>query len=365
MADQFTWSINGDIGTEFRRLTGRKTTGQLSNAEVNKWINDYYVNFFSGDAKVDEFDTFFTQALSATDDGEYSLSQDVDRIDDPVTINGAQIELFRDRELFFGSLHATGRHFHNHFHFRSAQSHHLGSFRDFEQFITDPNLVIGTVNAARVKHDAFDYRVQDFSFSKATSEVALTGSDIPEDKYGAWSFKIDSDGDITVAAATANATGYDTPRKALDVLTVSDSTTAYMGYVTVMKSDGAFTPDTTLLSAANVTATFTDGVFESRATPVAALLFGQKLFVGPKPNDIYQFKAIQVADRPTALEDGVEIADAKWGRLIATNSALFYLNSIGDQTRIDELSRGSTFFNDAVEQDKIKRLLGQKVQRRF
>ncbi|KKK64120.1 hypothetical protein LCGC14_2987430, partial [marine sediment metagenome] len=83
MADTKTWTLE-EIRDLFRPMTGRRDTGQLSDVNANKEINDYYVNLFSHDSGVDEFNVFFTQALSATDDGIYSLGQNIDRLDDPV-----------------------------------------------------------------------------------------------------------------------------------------------------------------------------------------------------------------------------------------------------------------------------------------
>lgn len=354
MADTKTWTL-AEIRALWRELTGRPSTGQISDVNVNKEINDYYVNHFSHDAGVDEFNVFYTQALSATDSGIYSIAQNIDRFDDPVTINGREIILCRDREIFFGT--------HDHYHYRGTRTHLHGQYKD-EQFITDPNLAIGTSNTARVKHDAFDFEVQGKSYSKATSEVALTGSAVPLGLYGAWSLRVDTDGDITVTAAGANGTGYATPRIALDALTTADAESAYMGYVTVTKSDGAFTPDTTLLGAANVTATYTDGKFENRAEPTMALLFGQNLYLRPKPNDIYEFEALSIADRPTAFADDTAVPDdAKWGPVIAAKSASRYLKRFGE----DSTSAGSRIADDmpSVRSDKIKRLLGQVIQRRF
>ncbi len=365
MADVKTWKLSEQRDL-FRELTGRPSTGQILDANVNKEINDYYVNHFSHDAKVDEFNVFFTQALSATDSGIYSLSENIDRLDGPITINGRQIAFFRDRELFFGSFD----HYHGHGHFLGGNfnltSSHLGvQFKD-EQFITDPTLAIGTSNAARVKHADFDYKIGDFSYSKATSEVALTGSAIPQGKYGAWSLKIDEDGDITVAAAIDNATGYDTPRKALDALGSSDSDSAYMGYVTVTKSDGAFTPDTTLLSATNVTDTFTDGKFENRGEPLSALLYGSNLYVKPKANDIYELESLSIADRPTAFADDDAVPDdAKWGPVIASMAALFFLQRNGEDAVAAQVAVVAKKYMSSIRSDKIKRILGQVVQRSF
>ncbi len=357
-----TWNL-AQLVSRFREDTGRSDTGDISDTDVQDLLNDYYVNMFPSDAEVDEFNIFFTQALSATDDGVYAIAQSVDRLDDPVTINGNQITLYRDRELFFGE---DRRHGHDH-HFRGTNiTLNTSLFHKFEdeQFITDPTLVIGT-DTTKVKHSAFDYRINDFSFSKATSEVALTGSAIPEDKYGAWSLKVDEDGTITVAAATTNATGFASPRLALEGLDSSDSASAYMGYVTVMKSDGAFTPATTALDASNVTATFTDGKFENRTTPISALLYGQDLYVHPKPNDIYEFKALQIADRPTALTGTDVIADPKHGPAIARGTAILFLEPRGGQDRIADLAVTTRHIFNSIRSDKIKRLLGQEIQRNF
>lgn len=359
-----TWTL-AEMRAKFREYTGRVTTDQISDSDINDLINDYYVNQFPNDAQVNEFDTFFTQALSATDDGIYALDSTVDRLDDPVTINGAQIHFSRDREEFFSTDHHHHfTHFNNTGPTRPSVFFH-GQFVD-EQFITAPTLVIGASDSKKVKHSDFDYDIQGFSYSKASSEVALTGSAIPQSKFGAWSLKIDTDGTITVAAATDNVTGYDTPRIALEDLESSDSTSAYMGYVTVTKSDGAFTPDTTALDAANVTATFTDGKFENRGEPVRALLYGSDLYVDPKPNDIYELKALQIADRPTAFTgDSDKPADPKHGPPIAAGTAWIFLITNGDIEKAAELTRLTGYYKASVRSDKIKRLLGRVPVRRF
>ncbi len=355
-----TWTMTQMIA-RWREDTGRSQTTDISDSTVLDLINDYYVNQFSSDAEVDEFNIFFTQALSATDTGIYSLSQDVDRLDDPVTINGREIVLYRDRELFFST---QDHHHFLHRRFGGARTTLTGQFSD-EQFITDPGLAIGVSDTTKVLHAAFDYEIQGKAYSKATSEVALTGDAVPEDKYGAWSLRIATDGTITVTAAGDNSTGYLTPRIALDALTTSDASSAYMGYVTVMKSDGAFTPDTTALDASNVTDTYTDGRFENRGEPAAALLYGQNVYVRPKPNDIYQLKALQIADRPTALGLSDAVADLKWGPAIARGAAIAYLEPRGGRERIADLVLTTTRMFDSIRSDKIKRLLGEVIQRNF
>lgn len=362
-AQVLTWNMTQLIA-RWREDTGRSQTTDISDNEVAALINDYYVNYFGSDTGVDEFNTFFTQALSATDDGVYDLAQNIDRLDDPVTINGNEITLYRDRENFFSSLFHHGHNHHFSGSFTLHNQHHLGKFED-EQFITDPTLIIGSSDTTKVKHSDFDYRINEISYSKDSSEVNLTGDAVPQGKYGAWSLKIDEDGDITVTAATDNATGYLTPRLALEALTSSDSTSAYMGYVTVKKSDGAFTPATTALDASNVTATFTDGRFENRTTPISALLYGQQLFVHPKANDIYEFKALSISDRPTALDTSDELADPKHGPAVARGSAILYLGGKAGEDRIVELAPSTKHIYASVRSDKIKRLLGGEIIRQF
>ncbi len=349
---------------KWREHTGRSQTTDISDSDVIDIINDYFVNYFSSDTGVDELNVFFTQALSATDSGVYSIAQSVDRLDDPVTINGRQIELFRDRELFFGTDHHHHRFFGHSFIGSRTTNHFLGQFED-EQFITDPVLAIGTGDTTKVKHGDFDYSINSLAYSKASSEVDLTGDAVPEDKYGAWSLRIDEDGDITVAAASDNVTGYLTPRLALEALTNSDSDSAYMGYVTVIKSDGAFTPATTALNDSGVTDTFTDGRFETRTEPTAALLYGQDLYVRAKANDIYELRALQISQRPTALAAGDAVADVKWASMIALGAAILYLKGVHDDVRADELVSTMSFRKGSIKQDKIKRLLGQVIERNF
>ena len=365
MIDVKTWKLS-EIRTLWRELTGRPSANQISDADVNKEVNDYYVNHFSSDAEVDEFDVFFTQALSATDSGVYAIDQSVDRLDDPVTINGNQIVLERNREVFFSGIHDHGYHHHFHgSHVTTLHNTHFDKFED-EQFITDPALAIGS-DTTKVAHSAFDYLINNFAYSKVASEVDLTGDTVPQNKYGAWSLKIDSDGTITVASADDNVTGYDTPRLALEDLESSDSESAYMGYVTVISTDaGGFVPATTALDDSAVTDTFTDGRFETRTTPTSALLYGQNLYVKPKANDIYELQALQIADRPTAFADDDAVPDdRKWGPVIASMSALLFLERNGEDDVAAKVAIVAKKYMNSIRSDKIKRLLGQVPERNF
>jgi hypothetical protein len=337
-----TWNI-AELIARWRTLTGLSSTADLSDAAVTDLINDYYVNHFPTDGAINEFDTFLTQALSATDDGEYSIDDGVDRLDDPVTINGDPILLARDRERFFNEYPAD------------------------EQYVTAPTLAIGASDTAAILNAAFTYRISGYTYSKASAETSFSGlNTVPQNKYGAFSLKIDEDGTVTIAEATSNSTGYDTPRLALEGLTGADGDSCYMGYVTAISTASAgFIPGTTALDTGTLTVTYTDGRFDIRNEPEAALLYGTKLYIRPKPNDIYEFRALQVAQRPTALSGSTTIADPKHGPMIAAGAAMLYLNSVKDFDGAKEIAVQFKYYQRAVKQDKIKRLLGQPIKRSF
>lgn len=319
--DEFTWVLS-EIRTEFRRLTGRSQTTDISDSDCNKFINDYYVNYFPEDALVVNFDGFFTQETAPSDDGEYSLAQTIVKLMEPMTIDGKEITFYQDKNQFFID------------------------YPDDEQFITDPTLVIGSSDSTKVKNSAFKYDLNGTSYSKASAETAFSGlSTVPQNKYGAFSLKIDEDGTITIAEADGNSTGYDAPSLAIDALASADSDTAFMGFVTVISTDsGGFVPGTTALDDSAVTDTFTDGKPSNRDTPLAALVVQNKLYLRPRPGDIHLFKAASEMNRPDALSgDIVAPADVKWGPAIALGAAIRFLASRGGLERIQELTGITNF----------------------
>ncbi|MBW2561559.1 MAG: hypothetical protein JRE40_12000 [Deltaproteobacteria bacterium] len=340
MADVFTWTLT-EIRAHWRELTGRSTTGAISDTDVNKWINDYYVNYFAEDANVDDLNDFNTFTTAPTDTGEYDLAQGVLKIDDPITVNGNMIEFYADAQLFFE------RH------------------PDDEQYITDPGIAIGSVDPIKVLHDAFSYNIAGNAYSKATSEVAFSGlSTVPQHLYGAFSLTIDADGDITINEAGANSTGYATPALAINALEAADSDSAYMGYVTVVSTDaGGFVPGTTALDDAAVTDTYTDGQPKNHNQPTAAVRYADKLYLRPRPDDIYRVKYPYIK-RPDALEAADAPLDAKWGTMIALGAAILFLATKGEQERVVELTGAPVSLSD-FRSKSIARKKRKQNQRRY
>ena len=320
MAD-LTWKLS-EIRTRWRDLTGRGSTGDISDAIVNALINDYYVDYFPEDALVTNFDAFFTQEALATDNGEYSLAQTIVKLMEPMTINGAEITFYQDKNYFFQM------------------------YPDDEQYITSPTLAIGSSDTKKVLNSAFTYDIQGQSYSKASAETTFSGLDtVPQNKYGAFCLKIDSDGTITIYEADDNETGYNSAALAIAGLPDADSDSAYLGIVTVISTDsGGFVPGTTALGDSAVTDTYTNGDPAKRGTPSGALYIHNKLFLRPKADDIYQFQAASEMNRPDALSSDTSVpADMKWGPMIALGAAILYLAPRGGKERIEELTGDPNF----------------------
>lgn len=307
-----TWNL-AQIRSTARDLIGEHLTGNLSNATIDGMINEYYTDHFPEESGMTEFQTDLTQDVTPTDSGEYSLAQTVIAVEEPVTLDGKRIQLLTDKEQFFNL------------------------YPEDEDYITPPTLAIGTSDTAAVANSAFKYSLGGYSYSKAAAETSLSGDAVPANKYGAWMLTIDEDGTITVTESEDNATGYASPGQAIADLDHSDDE-AVMGYVTII-STAIFTPGTTALNDAAVTATFTDGRADMRGCPEAVLVYGGKLFVRPRSDDWHRVEAQMSLQRPSALSaDASEPLDEKWGRLLAVGAAILYLNDQGDTTRVSELS---------------------------
>lgn len=133
-----------------------------------------------------------------------------------------------------------------------------------------PGLAIGST-VQNVSNVAFTYIINGIQYSKAAVAAGTApGNDvIPQNKYGAVAFDIDSAGTITAVEAPNNAVGYTTAALAAAALPAAASTKSRMGWVTGMKSDGALTFGTTALNAANTTVAYTNAqtVFQLVGNP--------------------------------------------------------------------------------------------------
>jgi len=305
------------IRADWRNLTGRHSTNDISDSDVDARINEYMRLHLPYEINFDSLLADWTQATSPYDDGEYSLGQDVLDLNPPLFADDTELVIYEDRELFF---------------------------RDFppwadEDFITPPTLAIGTASTAKVASAAFTYKIGDYAYDKSAAETALSGSTVPQNKWGAWLLYIDDDGTISVSEAASNATGYDTPAKAIDGITLPGSSYAIMGLVLAKSTDaGGFIPGTTELDDAAVTDHYVDGNPSLRAAPTYACVAGGKLFIRPKPDETYYLRATLSLSRPSTLSgDSDTVSDDVLAKLIAVGAAIAYLAERGDEQRVVEL----------------------------
>lgn len=301
------WTLE-QLHEKIRQLTVEIVN--IGGPELTTKINDYYRNTFPAELRPEELKSWFTQATSVGDSGEYTVSTDIVLLDNPVTCNGVEIKLYLDAVNFFKKYPKdTGSAF----------------------CITDPTLVIGTTSKAAVRYSAFSYEIHGKSYEKAAGETALSGDNLPDGKVGVWRLEVDTDGTVSIVAAGANSTGYATPHLAVEGLSNESSTAACMGYVIVTNASGSvFDPGTTLLDADGLTVTYTDHFHSTRNTPESVLLSGGILYCGPKADDIYQIKAREI-QKPTALVAEATVTVPQWGPVVAWGTSIEILLSESTQ----------------------------------
>ena len=297
------WSL-AEIRTEVRAIAGRSSTDDISDADANNLINDYYQNHFPEETQVFEFFTDWTQDTSVSDDGEYDLAQTVISVEKPIVINKQEACVTFDKGEFFRN------------------------YPDIETYVSNPTLAIGTSATTAVKNAAFTHRIADVTYTVAAGETALSGDTVPQSLYGAWLLTVGTDGTVDITEAPANGTGYATAALAVAAISSQGSTVTVMGFVTAINTSATFVPGTTGLDAAGVTDTFTDGNPTYRATPYAVLIYGGSLFVRPKACDIFRIESQLTLQRPAVLAtDGDVVGDIQWGPAIAVRVAQLFLAS--------------------------------------
>lgn len=315
-----SWTL-ANLRARFRTYIGRSTTTDIADADATGFLNDYLLYRFPIDVQLDRFDQEWTQAITPTDAGEYSVSPNVEDLQPPIFCNDAELTVEYDKGRFWRLYPSE------------------------EDWITAPTLAIGTFSEAAVANSSFKYMGQDGRIrTKAASETALSGDDVPVSKYGAWLLEIDDDGTITAQEADDNVTGYDSAALAIDGLPGVTSGCICMGFVTAINTAGAFVPGTTLLSAAGVTDTYTDGHPGHRGLPECILVnrSAGKVYVRPKPDDDYLLKSMASLTRPTALAEETDtLSDEAWGPAVALGAAIDYLGSqAGEDEQIVSLQYG-------------------------
>ena len=93
------WTVEKMI-TVFRDLTGRKSTGQISNTDVIDYLNRYYRYVYPLEVITPELKGWYTFNTVAST-GSEDINDDVLDIKDPVYVNDDRASLWTDEDRFY------------------------------------------------------------------------------------------------------------------------------------------------------------------------------------------------------------------------------------------------------------------------
>lgn len=139
--------------------------------------------------------------------------------------------------------------------------------------VSKPGLLQGSTKP-NVGNLAFMYSIDGVQYERPAlaAGTALSGTNVPNTKYGAFRLQIGADLAIDIAEAVDHANGYDNAALAAAGLPAVAANHANMGIVTVMNNAGIFQPGTTDIDHANVAEVFTDaaGIFNAIGDAIAS-----------------------------------------------------------------------------------------------
>ncbi len=123
------------------------------------------------------------------------------------------------------------------------------------------------------------------SVGAVAAGTALSGDDIPQDKYGAWAIDVTAADAKSITPAADNATGYDTAAAAIAAIPAVAKDKARLGVVTAISDSGVFDPGTTDLDDAAVTDTYTDADLKDETDYPYTILFAAGVWI---EDDIFE-----------------------------------------------------------------------------
>jgi len=149
-----------------------------------------------------------------------------------------------------------------------------------DAILSKPGLAIGSSSKADVlAANTIDFQINGKKYDAiTTAEYNLTGSAMTASgatEYMAWRLQVGVNGTVDIVAATGNDDGFASAALALAGLAAVEADHAAIGTVVIAATDGTtFTPDTTLMDAAGVTATYADAdtLFEDMVAALPAVM---------------------------------------------------------------------------------------------
>ena len=94
-----TWTLS-DIRTKVRQVTGRLTPGELSNSQLDNYINRYYQYTFPAELKLERKHTYYS-FLTSANVAFYTLpNSDYTNWEPPATVNNLEVLWYQDPGAF-------------------------------------------------------------------------------------------------------------------------------------------------------------------------------------------------------------------------------------------------------------------------
>lgn len=100
-----TWDL-AEIRSKVRKLTGRPDTGQISDIELDSFINHYYQNVLPIELDPEELEDWYL-LNTVIDDEDYTVEENYLTLSAPFTIAGWPINFYLDKSLFFEKFPET------------------------------------------------------------------------------------------------------------------------------------------------------------------------------------------------------------------------------------------------------------------
>lgn len=338
-ADEVNWKLS-EIRSKVRRLTGRPSTNQISDDEVDKYINRFYTQDLVALLNLDDLGSWWTfETMVGV--GKYSDVAGNFTLDGPAFINGEPVSIYRDPTAFRRQNPLS-------FKTRESVGTGDGSTVTFTGTLaattisTDEIVFDDDIEALRVQARGKITGVTQADPAVVTTDVAhglTTGDTVKIVDMVAGMVELNNiQTTITSVTATTfqldniDATGFTAYTGGGSVMPISvailKGDQGGSGRVTL--STGAFS--VTFNSApADAQALVASYKYSSVGRPVAALFYGGELSFSPIPDGSY-FLEIGVSGRPLPLvADTDALASDDWGKLVAYGASIDLMNDFGQQ----------------------------------
>jgi len=292
------WTLT-QLRSKVRELTGRLSTSDLSNSDLDDKINDFYLYVLPDEIVLPELKTFYSLTTTA-DDGDYSVPSTVFGIKKPITID------YDD----------------------GSGEHRLDFWQDVDAFFDAyPDDSAGGViyNSTTQQIATGNGSMKAFSGNLSVSYVVPGSVSVTD---GTETFSDDGSGTLTGDAGGSGTVDYSAATYSVTFnANVSDGQAVYITYQ-----------------------------YTSADKPNALLLYGSTIYLRPIPDATYTVKMAAI-QRPTALSaDSDTVTNPKWGPVIAYGTAIQMFIDAKDMSGASDLSDIYQFHLNSVDRKNLLQL---------